>query len=64
MNNLLMENQFQFCAAHSEEAAQAMSMAACSSNHDFLAEWDSPGNSAYWWESFNGNDTRKQKVVR
>jgi len=59
-----MENQsvFQFCAARSPEAAQAMSVAACSSNHDFCAVWDSPGNSAYWWESFNGNDTRKTRV--
>jgi len=59
-----MENQSaaRFCAAHSAEAAQAMAMAACSDNHGFCAVWDSPGNSAWWWESFNGNDTRKTRV--
>jgi len=40
-----------------------MEMAVKSTNHDFVAAWDSPGNSAWWWESFNGNNSRKKRVA-
>ena len=60
-----MENQSAalFCAKRCEAARVAMGMAARSSNHDFCAVWDSPGNSAYWWESLNGNDTTRTRIA-
>ena len=58
-----MESAALFCAARCTAAKEAMEMASKSTNHDFVAAWDSPGNSAFWWESFNGNDTRKARVA-